>query len=266
MNGTASYNSSSLNTYSPSTRVGIGIANDDEGIKVVSLPDKKTNIYDLADTDGNVASKPTYPRKRVTITGFIAGSSENDLDSRIDGLKAIFNQDGKNLDIYYNGSMRRYVAVVDGLPVVRRQRGLFATFTVSFICQPFGSDTGTTSLFSQAGYTSATYTATPTVGGNAPSQLPVITITVTAKTGAGDYIQLTNDLNGQTMLIYGLGLTAGDVLVIDSSAKTVTKNGVKVKVFGTFITLAPGASSVTYTDGFTTRTVTISAVYYKRWL
>lgn len=264
MNGTASYNGNSLNTYSRATRVGIGVS--DGGIEVVSLPDKVTPVYPLADNDGNVASRATYPQKRITINGFISGSSEDNLDSRIDDFKALFNQDGKNLDIYYNGASRRYVAVVEGLPIVRRQKGLFATFTVSFICQPFGSDTSSTSLFSVSNHTSSAYTATPTVGGNAPIQLPIITITLDALTGAADYIQLANDLNGQEMLIYGLGLTAGDVLVIDSSTKVVTLNGDQVEVFGTFLTLAPGASSISYTDGFTTRTVDISATYYKRYL
>lgn len=262
MNGTASYNSNSLNTYSPSTRVGISITD----IQVTDLPDKITPIAPLAATDGNVPSRATYPRKRVVLEGFVAGSTENDLDARIDALKAIFSQDSKNLDIYYNGASRRYVGVVDSMPVPRRQRGMFATFTVVLTCQPFGSDTSSTSLFSAANYTSDAYTATPTIGGTAPIQLPIFTITIDAKTGAGDFIQLANDNNGQIMLIYGLGLTDGDVLVIDSVTKTVTLNGNQVDVYGTFITLEPGASSITYTDGFTTRTVDISGVYYKRYL
>lgn len=264
MNGTASYNANSLNTYSPSTRVGIGIG--ENGIDVASLPEKVTPIYPLADNDGNSAASPRYPQKRITLTGFIAGSSQDNLDSRIDAFKALFNQDGKNLDVYFNGATRRYVAVIEGVPIVRRDRPLYATFTVTFICQPFGSDTGSTSLFSELNHTTSAYTATPTIAGTAPIQLPVITITLDALTGAGDYIQLANDLNGQEMLIYGLGLQAGDVLVIDSVTKKVTLNGTQVEVYGSFITLTPGASSISYTDGFTTRTVDITAVYYKRYL
>lgn len=264
MNGTVSYNGNSLNTWSPSTRVGIGIAKD--GIDMVSMPDKVTPIYALAANDGNVASRATYPQKRITINGFISGSSENNLDSRIDSFKALFNQDGKDLDIYYDGSTRRYVAVVDGLPVVRRDRGGFATFTVNFIAQPFGTETSSTNLFTVSNNTTGATTQTPTIAGTAPIQLPVITITIDALTGAGDYIQIGNDLNDQTMLIYGLGLQAGDVIVIDSRTKTVTINDVQVDVYGTFITLTPGASSISYIDGFTTRQVDIVADYYKRYL
>lgn len=264
MNGTASYNANSLNTYSPATRVGIGIAT--EGIDVTSLPDKVTPIYPLAANDGNVAARATYPQKKIVINGFIAGSSQDNLDSRINDFKAIFSQDSKNLDIYYNGASLRYVAVVDGIPVVRKDKGLFATFTVTFTCQPFGSDTAATTLISQLNYTAASYTATPTVLGNAPIQLPIITLTIDALTGTGDYIQLSNDENGQTMLIYGLGLANGDVLVIDSTTQTVTLNGTQIEVYGSFITLEPGAASITYADGFTTRQVDIVVTYYKRYL
>lgn len=264
MNGTVSYNANSLNSYSPSTRVGIGIAN--EGIDVTSLPDKVTPIFPLAANDGNVASRATYPLKRITVNGFIAGNSQDNLDSRIDDFKAFFNQDGKDLDIYYNGATRRYVAVVEGVPVVRRDRGLFATFTVTFICQPFGSDTAATTLFSELNHATSAYTATPTILGTAPIQLPIITITIDALTGAGDFIQVSNDLNNQTMLIYGFGLQAGDVIVINSITKVVTINGVQVEANGSFPTLTLGASSISYSDGFTTRQVDIVASYYKRYL
>lgn len=264
MNGTASYNANSLNTYSPTTRVGIGVTKD--GIDVVSMPDKVTPIAPLAANDGNVPSRATYPQKRITITGFIAGSSLDNLDSRINDFKAIFNRDSKNLDIFYNGASLRYLAVIDGIPIVHKGKGLFATYTVNFICQPFGSETSSTSLFSVSNRTVDSYTATGTVLGNAPIQLPIITITLDALTGIGDYIQVSNDLNGQTMLIYGLGLVAGDVIVIDSTTDIVTVNGDQVDVYGTFISLDPGAFSISVIDGFTTRQIDISGLYFKRYL
>lgn len=262
MNGTASYNANSLNTYSVATRQGLFVSDIDH----TSLPDKVMPIYPLAAADGNVASKANYPQKVITIKGGIAGNSQNDLDARIDSFKALFNVDGGNLDIEWEGSTRRYQAVIQGLPIVRRQKPTFATFTITFVCQPFGSEISPTSLFSELNHTTSGYTATPTVAGTAPTQLPIITITLDALTGAGDFIQLTNNNNGQTMLIYGLGLQTGDVIVIDSSTKIVTINGVQVDVYGTFITFEPGSNSISYEDGFTTRTVDIVASYYKRYL
>lgn len=261
MNGQATYNSNSFNTFNAGTRTGILTQDIDH----VSIPEKVTPIYPLADTNGNVPSKATYPSKRVTLTIAIAGSSQDDLDSRIDAFKAFFIVDRGNLDINYNGSTRRYSAVLDGLPVLRSQKGLYATFTVSFICQPFGSDTTATSLFSASNHTTGVYNTNPTVYGNAPIQLPIFTITIDALTGTGDFVQISNELNSQTTLIYGMGLQAGDVLVFDSVNRVVTLNDTEIDFYGTFIELTPGANSLTYLDGFTTRTVDIAGEYFKQY-
>ena len=66
-------------------------------------------------------------------------------------------------------------------------------------------------------------------------------------------------------MLYGLGLTAGDVIVVDAENRSVTVNGDEVDYYGTFLELEPGASSLTYTDGFTTRNVDIAASYTKRY-
>lgn len=264
MNGDLSYNSNDLQTYDPSTGVGI-ITNV---IEHTNLPEKVAQLFAKADADGSVIPAINYPTKKVNIGGVIKGSSQADLDSRIDTFKGYFIGKDKNLDITYGSSTRRYVATANAVSVVREQKSLWATFTIEFICtNPFGLDTSTTDLWTaKSAFTSATFTETPTIGGNAPYQLPVITITINSFTGAGDYIQITNDNNNQEIMIYGQGLAADDVIVIDCANRVVTVNDVEVDYFGTFLALEPGAASITYTDGFTTRSVDVSAVYTKRWL
>jgi phage-related protein len=264
MNGDLSYNSNDLQTYTPTAGVGI-ITNS---IEHTSLPDKLMALYAMADADGSSIPAINYPSKKVTIGGIIKGSSQADLDSRIDTFKGYFIGKDENLDITYGSSTRRYVATANAVSVVRQQRALFATFQIEFLCtNPFGLDTSATNLWTaKSNFTGATFTETPTVGGNAPFQLPVITITIDALTGAGDYVQISNDNNNQEMLIYGLGLLAGDVIIIDCVERTVTVNGNEVDYYGTFLELEPGANSITYTDGFTTRTVDVTATYVKRWL
>lgn len=264
MNGGVSYNSNNLQTYDPATNVGI-ITNV---IEHTSAPEKLFSLYGMADTDGSSIPNTNYPSKPITLVGAIKGSTQADLDSRIDTFKGYFTGKDKNLDIAYGSGTRRYIATAKTVPVVRRPKPLFATFQVDMICtNPFGLDTSTTDLWAaKTGFTSATFTETPTVGGNAPFQLPIITITLTAITGAGDYVQISNDNNNQELLIYGQGLVNGDVIVIDCIERIVTVNGVEVDPYGTFLELEPGANSITYTDGFTTRTVNVSAVYTKRWL
>lgn len=270
MNGDISFNGHDLQTFTEYDDSGnpyfAGIITN--LIDHTNQPDQVAQLYALADADGSSIPSINYPSKRIVIGGTIHGSDQDDLDARIDEFKAYFNGKDKNLDIDYRGGTRRYIATKNTLSVEREQTSLYATFGVEFVCtDPFGLDTTTTDLWAMKNnFTNATFTETPTIGGSAPIQLPVITITIDALTGDGDYVQISNDNNNQELLIYGLGLEAGDVIVIDCVERTVTVNGTEVDYYGTFLELELGANSITYTDGFTTRTVDVAAVYTKRWL
>lgn len=263
MNGDLTFNSNDLQTFNRTTKVGI---NTNE-ILHTDVPQQIADLLAIADTDGSVIPDINYPSRIVKISGTIHGSTQADLDDRIDTFKGYFRGKDKNLDITYGSSTRRYIATKNALGISRQDHALFARFSVEFICtNPFGLDITETVITSTLNYTSATKTVTPTIGGTAPYQLPVITITIDALTGAGDYISVANDNTNQEMLIYGLGFVAGDVLIIDCVNREVTLNGNPIDYNGTFLAFEPGAASLTYTDGFTTRTVDIEAEYVKRWL
>lgn len=104
------------------------------------------------------------------------------------------------------------------------------------------------------------------IEGNAPTMLPIFTITINALTGEGDYLQISNGNNNQEILIYGQGLSAADVVIIDCDKREVLLNGAEIDYYGTFLSLDPGTASITYTDGFTTRDVDVAGEYVKRWL
>ena len=264
MNGDLTYNSNDLQTYNPATNVGI-ITNS---IEHTNIPDKIAVLYAKADANGSAIPAINYPSKKVSIAGVIKGSSQADLDSRIDTFKGYFIGKDKNLDIAYGASTRRYIATANTISVVRKQKALYATFAIEFICtNPFGIDTTATDLWAaKTAFTSATFTETPTVGGTAPYQLPIFTITINSLTGAGDYVLISNDNNNQEVMIYGQALANGDVIVIDCANRIVTLNGNEIDYYGVLLELEPGANSITYTDGFTTRSVDVEAEYTKRWL
>lgn len=263
MNGDISFNSSDLQTYNPATKVGINT-------NVIEHSDMPQQIAEMfAKADANISSIPAinYPSRTVKIAGTIHGSSEADLDSRIDTFKGYFNGKDKNLDIAYGSSTRRYIATKNTMAISRRNTALFADFAIEFVCtQPFGVDTSATNIANQTGQTGNSHTYTPTIGGNAPVQYPVITIEINTITAGGDYIIISNDLNTQEMLLYGLGFAASDVVVIDTFERTVTINGDPVDYLGAFLELEPGSQSITITDGFTARNIDILVEYYKRWL
>lgn len=264
MNGDLTFNSNDLQTYDPATNVGIitNVIDHTDG------PDLLMSLLGLADADGSSIPSINSPSKPIALAGAIKGSSQADLDSRIDTFKGYFIGKDKNLDIAYGAGTRRYIATA-GKPLIQRgERSFIARFQVPITCtNPYGLDTSSSNLWAaKNNFTSATFTETPTVGGNAPHQLPIFTITLDAFTGAGDYLMISNDNNNQEILLYGLGLDAGDVIVIDCVERIVTVNGNEVNYYGTFLELEPGANSITYTDGFVTRTVDVSATYVKRWL
>lgn len=264
MDGSLTYNSNNLQTFDPVTRTGINT----NSIQHTDVPDSVAELYIKASANDSNVPDQQYPFKTIRLAGTIHGSSQSDLDNRIDTFKGYFVQRNVNLDIAYAGATRRYVAMkANSVGVDRKDKALFAIFAVELICKPFGLDTSTSNLWAaKTGFTSATFTETPTIGGNAPVMLPIITITINSLTGAGDYIQVMNDANNQEILLYGLGLEAGDVIVIDCEQRIVTVNDEVVNPYGTFIELVPGPASITYTDGFTTRDVDVSGVYTKRWV
>lgn len=264
MDGSLSYNSNSLQTFDRSTKVGINT----NSIQHTDLPESVAQLYNIANASDSVVPDLEYVYKAIKIDGTIHGSSQADLDSRIDAFKGYFASRNKNLDITYGSSTRRYeIMKPNSVSVTRQDKAYYAEFSVELISKAFGYDTSTTDLWTaKSGFTSATFTETPTIAGNAPYQLPVFTITINSLTGEGDYVQISNDNNNQEILVYGQGLAADDVIVIDCAQRIVTLNGTEINYYGTFLELEPGASSITYTDGFTTRDVDVEGVYTKRWL
>lgn len=265
MDGNISFNGNSYQTYNPTTDVGI-ISNV---IDHTDGPDSTFELLAIVNANASSAGDNDSPGRTIPIGGVIKGSTQVDLDQRIDAFKASLVGKEKNLDINYAGSTRRYIATAPtrGVKIKRDGTKLYANFTVQFLCsQPFGRDTAYTTLISELNHTTGTYTANPTIGGTAEYQLPVFTITIDALTGTGDYVQISNDANEQAILIFGQSLTSGDILVIDCERRIVTLNGAQIDYNGTLLELTTGANSITYTDGFTTRTVDIEAKYYKRYL
>lgn len=263
MNGNLSFDSNSLQTFNRSTRVGINTSK----ILHTNVPEKVAELYAVANASDSDVPNEDYPSKKVQISGTIHGSTQADLDDRIDTFKGYFTGRNKNLDITYGSGTRRYIVMtVNAMGVERQDKALYATFAVEFLCKPFGYDTTPTVITNTTNYTGASLNLTPTIGGTAPLQKPVFTFTIDALTGAGDYLKIANDNNGQEILLYGLGLAATNVIVIDSVLEKVTVNGVEVEYYGTFLELSKGANSLTYSDGFTTRQIDIYAEYYKRWM
>lgn len=229
-------------------------------------PDLK--VYALSHANDNAIPYISFPQKPVHIEGtLVAYGLSTTFDAFLHTFRSYFNGIQKNLDIGYNGTTLRYIAT-PGKPVITRPGGLnFAKFQIDFVCKPFGMDIASTTILNATGRTASAYTDSLTFGGSAPYQKPIITYTLTAVTGGTNQpITFSNNSNGQAITVQRTW-TAGDVVVIDSTKKTVTVNGILVDFSGAFLEFtglsngAPTVGSMSYTDGFTTRTFSINIIY-----
>lgn len=235
---------------------------------VADFPTLNVSIYPVDHANRSAIPFESFPSRPIKLIGQLyAGGSISGLDSLIDTFKGYLLGIDKNLDVDYAGGTRRFVATLNKCAIARPNWLGFANFTIEFVCsQPFGQNTATTTALSAAGRTAANYTDSHTFVGTAPYQLPVTTITFTALTGGtGATVSFGNAGNGQGINITRTWLT-GDVLVIDCTLKTVTVNGIQVNFVGAFPEFPPGSQSMQYTDSLTTRTFTISSVYFPGYL
>lgn len=257
MNGDLSFNGFLLKTSNIITNA----------INHTDAPEVELGLLVVANANRSAINDYDALPRKIDISGVISGTSQIDLDQRIDSFKTIFNGKNKNLDINYAGGIRRYIATKNSLSITRSGALKFAGFKVQFICtEPFGLDVAPTVLINQSAITTSTFTATPSFGGTAPYQLPKFTITINSLTGTGDYIQLSNNANNQSIIILGQSIANGNILIIDNEMREVLKNGSRIDYSGVFFEMDLGNASITYSDGFATRNVNIYAEYFKRYL
>lgn len=129
-------------------------------------------------------------------------------------------------------------------------------------------NTSTTSALSVSGRTLATYSDNYTFLGSAPIQYPIYTYTLTAVTGGTAKTVLLGNANTGQQISITRTWANSDVLTVDTTpnAISVKVNGVSVPFTGALPVFAPGAQTLDYSDNFTTRTFTISVVYYQRFV
>lgn len=252
-------------TYNAVSLQANGIVTTDTNI--YSSPKKSIQAEKLAEADGSVIVKETFESKSFNCEGHMTATTISLLDTLIDTFKSTMNQTKENFDIDYGGGIRRYTATPENV-IISRERGLNrAGWSVEFFCEePVGSDTITTTLLTGQVVTSSSAIIPMTIAGSYKAE-PVITLTVTSVTGGSPLktITISNDAS-----LRGISITrdwlAGDVLEIDTLNKTVYVNSVAVESNGLYPSWSVGAAGLSYLDDFTTRSVTIGAVYTKRYL
>jgi len=234
---------------------------------VYSAPPITIQDEKLAQADGSVIVKKQLAPKVFTCDGYMQMDTTANLDLLLDTFKRALNKQEQNFDIDYAGSTRRYTATPRNM-IISREKGLnTCTWSVEFLCaNPVGADISSSTLLSPTTISTSSSTAGITVNGSYKAE-PKITITITAVTGGtgGKTVTISN-----ASTLRGVAITrdwtAGDVLEIDSLKKTLFINNSVIDFTGQFPMWDPGNSGISYLDNFTTRTVSMTASYYVRYL
>ena len=260
-----------LNSYSLQSANIVTSKIDHEGIGIdesqVKIPHR----------DGEKLVSFTYGIRKITLEGNVIGSSIQDLDSQIDTLKKNVMGVTGNLDIDYNGTTRRYSVHVQNIIITRDFYNLtIVPFRIECeaVNPSFGQDTASTNCYNDTAV-SGTFSAgniitnfSATISGSVNPQ-PIITFTVNvAGSITGFYLQNTTTNTGLNV-IPSAPINNSDVYVIDTSAYTITKNGIPLTTFsGTFPTFNLGTNNfVLNVYGSTPNfTYQIKIDYTKSWL
>lgn len=236
-----------------------------------TIPPQELKRYRIIRGDGEVITDKRFGAKKIDLLGRITGSSQSDLETRLDGLRSAlfgYGKENKLLVIDYTGGSRQWVATAIDVQVDRVHGSVnFANIKLSFISTtPFGSDTSSSSLLSSTAQTTSPNSKAITVGGTAPDQKLVITVELNSFTGASvNTITLKNNDTGYALSV-SRAWTASDTLVVDVANLSVKVNGTEVDYSGAFPDFAPGSRTLVYSDDFTARNVDLTVTNLTRYL
>jgi hypothetical protein len=224
-----------------------------------SAPDRTLMSMPLAREDGEVLIAERYGKKVIYLQGTLVGTSQSDLESKIDAFKELFGRPEKNLDISWQAGTRRYVATCSRHSFDRDFFHLSvvpwtAEFTVS---TGEGKDTAGTSA-----------TATTPLA-FVPPTAAAGTIVFSGSKGPRPTIALSNldfgtlvrgfeyknvDTGERLVVTYPGGWGNDRTATIDCDAKTVTGDAVDgvtktLNFFGMFPKFAIGTNNIQVTCG-----------------
>lgn len=226
---------------------------------------KKVNMFDIARTNKRVVTSEFFNAKRIVVIVEIGRNTRELMDDSMDTLNALLVGKNKTLLISQGSGQRQYTATVTNA-IVRDPLGGHCTVDIEFECSDsFGQDQNNTQLITAA-YSGRSFDMAFTMGGTAPWQQPIVTITLSGITGGDSKTMiLANNATSQQVSLTRTFVN-GDVIVFNSTTKKVTVNGTEVEYTGAIPEFAIGPGTLHYEDNMTAATVAVDAVYKKRYI
>lgn len=205
------------------------------GIQHEDIAQKNLNVQKYGVREGGKFVVSTFDVKKITLSGYIKGSSQSDLEGRVDDFKKLLNKFEQNLDIEYRGGTRRFKATMTQLLFDRKHWNIDylpweATFTVTD--PPLGRSLDTSTLVMAANVLSSASTVTGTQNGfedfgGTFRPRPILKFTFTSINGFRRLQFLNTDEEGELTAtqIQNLKLYDGDIITIDMEKSEVRLNG-----------------------------------------
>lgn len=200
-------------------------------------PNVRQNLADLPEQDGQAAGDFFYGARPITFKGKIVASTAASRNTTVLQLQRALRGLRGDVTIKSQAAGLEAMQTTARFDNLRLAPGFIKDFSISMICpdpvlysQTLYSQSGTGSVAtsgaawpvawpaSWGGGTGATVTVSATNAGNYDSH-PVLTIT-----GPISNPWVRNAVTGDVLYIDNVTLAAGEYVVVDTSAKTVTKN------------------------------------------
>lgn len=208
------------------------------GIQHEDVAQKSLNIQKFGLREGGKFTSVSFDIKKITLSGHIKGTSQSDLEQRVDDFKKLLNKNEKNLDIEYRTGIRRYKATMTQLVFDRKFWNIDylpweATFTISN--PPLGKSIDTSTIEDLANTASAAVTTTGLSEGfidytGTFRPRPIIKITFNTINGFRrlDFDNTNEDGYFSRTRVQGIKMYNGDIVTIDIERSEVAKNGTPV--------------------------------------
>ncbi len=196
------------------------LKSDSYHITKIDMGSPKTNNsrYELARADGQVVTNQNYGERKVKITGSIKASDLDDMNTKLDTLKANLVGYEKNLDIYIGSKKRRFIATVESFNY--ETNGYYCEYEIEFTANAYAIDMDISALVFGT-YTANNTTYTNNIEGSFKTEAYMdFRLTNVAPYWSSAYLQINNAALNQRIRITR---TWGwyDRLTIDGATKTV---------------------------------------------
>jgi len=230
------------------------LLSDNYHITKIDMGSPKTDNskFELARADGQVVTNQNYGERKIKITGSIKASDLDDMNTKLDTLKANLVGYDKNLDIYLGTKKRRFIATVDAFNY--ETNGYYCEYEINFTANSYATDMDNHALVFGT-YTANNTTYTNTIEGSFKSKAYMdLRFNQVLPYYSTEYLDINNSALNQRIRISRIWGWY-DRLVIDGANKSV-------QIYPTTITVIDTCDSVTgWTSGDSITLTTTSGQY-----